>query len=202
MPVKTNIEKTLDIVAQIGIVRPRDFDEHNVPRRYLSLLHQRGLLRRIGRGLYELPGADVTEHWTIVQVSKRVPGGVVCLLSALRFHDLTSQHPHEVWLALDRTKNPIIKAKDLPIRKMRFSGPAFSEGIEEHEVSGVSVKVYNVAKTIVDCFKYRNKIGLDVALEALRECRRERLCKSDDLWYYAKICRVTNVMQPYLEAMS
>lgn len=202
MPRKTNIERVLEITNKAGIIRPRDLDVFDIPRRYLSLLNQRGLLRRIGRGLYELPNADVTEHWTIAQVSKRVPDCVICLISALRFHDLTSQHPHEVWLALERTRNPILKVKDLPIRRMRYSGLAFSEGIEEHVVSGVTVRVYNVAKTIVDCFKYRNKIGLDVALEALRECRHERRCTNDDLWHYAKICRVTNVMRPYLEAMS
>ncbi len=201
MPKSTNIERVLEITSKAGIIRPRDLDEFEIPRRYLSLLNQRGLLRRIGRGLYELPNADVTEHWTIAQVSKRVPDCVICLISALRFHDLTSQHPHDVWFALERTRNPIINAKDLPIRRMRYSGLAFSEGIEEHVVGGVTVRVYNVAKTIVDCFKYRNKIGLDVALEALRESRRERRCTNDDLWYYAKICRVTNVMRPYLESM-
>jgi len=202
MSKKTNIERVLEITGKAGIIRPRDLDGFDIPRRYLSLLNQRGLLHRIGRGLYELPNADVTEHWTIAQVSKRVPDCVICLISALRFHDLTSRHPHEVWLAIERTKNPILKIMDLPIRRMRYSSLAFSEGIEEHVVSGVNVRIYSVAKTIVDCFKYRNKIGLDVALEALKESRRERRCTNDDLWRYAKICRVTNVMRPYLEAMS
>jgi predicted transcriptional regulator of viral defense system len=124
---------------------------------------------------------------------------VVCLLSALQFHDLTTQAPFQVWLAIDR-KAWLPKEPRLPIRIVRFSGPALEKGIEEHIIEGVSVKVYNPAKTVADCFKYRNKIGLDVALEALRDCRRERKCTNYDLWEYAKICRVANVMKPYLEA--
>lgn len=202
MSKQSKIERVLEITNTAGIIRPRDLDEFNIPRRYLSLLNQRGLLHRIGRGLYELPNANITEHWTIAQVSKRVPGCVICLISALRFHDITSQHPHEVWFAIERTKNPVLKIRDLPIRRMRYSGLAFSEGTEEHVLGGVTVRVYNVAKTIVDCFKYRNKIGLDVALEALKESQHERRCTNDDLWHYAKICRVANVMRPYLEAIS
>ena len=94
------------------------------------------------------------------------------------------------------------KVEHPKIRFVRFSGPAFETGIEQHKIEGVSVKVYNPAKTVADCFKYRNKIGLDVALESLRECRRERRCTNDDLWEYAKVCRVTKVMRPYMEAMT
>ncbi len=198
----TNIEKILDIVRESGVVRPRDLDKYSIPRRYMSLLHQKKLLHRCARGLYELPDSNISEHRTVAQVCNRVPGGVVCLLSALRFHDITSVHPHEIWLALDRSKNPSLRIRDLPIRRVRFSGAAFSEGIEEHDVCGVQVHVYSIAKTVADCFKYRNKVGLDVSLEALRECRRERRCSNDDLWYFAKVCRVANVMRPYMEAMS
>ena len=198
----TNIGRIFKILQESGILRPRDMDAYGIPRRYLSLLYKRGLLRRTARGLYELPDSDVSEHQTLAQVSKRVPGSVVCLLSALRFHDLTSQQPHEVWIALDRSRNPILRIRDLPIRKVRFSGYAFSEGIEEYDVNGVKIRVYSAAKTIADCFKYRNKIGLDVALQALRACQRERRCSSDELWRFAKVCRVANIMRPYMEAMS
>ena len=130
-----------------------------------------------------------------------VPKGVICLLSALRFHDLTTQAPHEIWIAIDRkTRLPVNKA--LPIRFVRFSGPALIEGVESHIIDGIPVAIYQPAKTVADCFKYRNKIGLDVALEALKDCLRNRRCQADTLWRFAKICRVSNVMRPYLEAMN
>ena len=124
---------------------------------------------------------------------------MVCLLSALRFHNLTTQIPHQVWFAI-HYKARLPKEPRLPIKIVRFSGPALETCIENHSIEGVPVKVYNPAKTVADCFKYRNKIGLDVALEALRECRRQRKCTNDQLWQYAKVCRVAKVMKPYLEA--
>jgi predicted transcriptional regulator of viral defense system len=137
----------------------------------------------------------------MMQTCKRLPKGVVCLLSALRFHNLTTQAPFEIWMAIDR-KARLPKVEGVPLRLVRFSGEALTEGVEHHMIEGVEVRVYSPAKTIVDCFKYRNKIGLDVALEALRECRRERRCTMDDLWRFARICRVANVMRPYMEALS
>lgn len=193
------VEKVLRIAKEAGILRPRDLDVHEIPRKYLSLLCHQGLLSRVGRGLYVLVDAAPTENRTIAEVCKRVPGGVICLLSALRFHDLTTQMPFEVWLAIDRkARRP--KEPQLPIRIVRFSGTSLETGIEEHLIEGVPVKVYNPAKTVADCFKYRNKIGLDVALEALRECRRQRKCTNDQLWQYATVCRVARVMKPYVEA--
>lgn len=194
-------KKVLEIARKTSILRPRDLDTYGIPRKYLSILHQKGFLSRVGHGLYVLEDASLTEQHTIAEVCKRVPRGVVCLLSALQFHDLTTQAPFQVWLAIDR-KAWLPKEPRLPIRIVRFSGPALEKGIEEHIIEGVSVKVYNPAKTVADCFKYRNKIGLDVALEALRDCRQERKCTNHDLWQYAKICRVANVMKPYLEATS
>jgi predicted transcriptional regulator of viral defense system len=131
----------------------------------------------------------------------RVPHGVVCLLSALRFHDLTTQNPSEVWLAIDR-KARAPDQRELPLRIVRFSGKARLKGIEEHEIDGVKVRIYNPAKTVADCFKYRRKIGTDVALEALHDCWRSKRCTADELWLYAAICRVTNVMRPYLETVA
>jgi predicted transcriptional regulator of viral defense system len=126
---------------------------------------------------------------------------VVCLLSALRFHDLTTQAPFEIWLAIgEKAWRPRMKYP--PLRIVRFSMAALGAGIEKHQIEGVTVHVYTPAKTVADCFKYRNKIGLDVAIEALRECWRARRCTMDDLWHFAGICRVRNVMRPYLEALT
>ena len=194
------IRQVLEIVEQTGVLRPRDLDAHGIPRIYLSRLCERGLLRRVGRGLYVLPDADVSEHHTLAVACKRVPQGVVCLLSALRFHGLTTQSPAEVWLAIgNKAWRPRV---DYPsLRFVRFSSYTLEAGVEEHSIEGVTVRIYNPAKTIADCFKYRNKIGLDVALEALRDRRRQRKCTGDDLWRYARICRVANVMKPYMEAI-
>lgn len=192
-------QRILGIVERTGVLRPRDLDPHGIPRIYLSRLCERGLLQRVGRGLYVLPNADVSEHHTLAEACKRVPHGVVCLLSALRFHGLTTQSPSEVWLAIgSKAWRPQV---DYPkLRFVRFSARALGAGVEEHSIEGVLVRVYNPAKTVADCFKYRNKIGLDIALEALRDCRRQRRCSNDELWHYARICRVTNVMRPYMEA--
>jgi predicted transcriptional regulator of viral defense system len=193
-------QKVIEIVRKKGMLRPRELDRHGIPRVYLSRLCERGLLQRINRGLYTLPEAEQTEHHTLAEVCKRVPNGVLCLLSALRFHQITTQAPFEIWLALKGTTwHPKI---DRPrIRFVRFSGPAFDTGIDQYKIEGVPIKVYNPAKTVADCFKYRNKIGLDVAIEALRECRRDSKCTNDELWEYAKVCRVSKVMKPYMEAM-
>lgn len=193
------MQQILEIVEQAGVLRPRDLDAHDIPRIYLSRLCERGYIQRVGRGLYVLPNADVSEHHTLAEAGKRVPHGVVCLLSALRFHGLTTQSPSEVWIAIgSKAWRPQV---DYPrLRFVRFSARAFEAGVEEHSIEGVLVRVYNPAKTVADCFKYRNKIGLDVSLEALRDCRWQRRCTNDELWRYAKICRVANVMRPYMEA--
>jgi len=148
-----------------------------------------------------LPGTNVSEHRSLAEACKRIPNGVICLLSALRFHELTTQSPLEVWLAIgEKAWRPRVEYP--PLRIVRFASAALSAGVEEHRIDGVSVPVFIPAKTVADCFKYRNKIGLDVAIEALRECWRSKRCTMDDLWQYAKICRVQNVMRPYLESLS
>lgn len=197
----THIGRVLELARREGAIRSRDLDAIGAPREYLNRMLKRGLLKRVSRGIYMLADADVTENHTLAEVSKRIPKGVVCLLSALQFHDLTTQQPHKVWLAIDaKAWRPQVDYP--PIQIVHFSGPAFTEGIEEHDIEGVNVRVYGLAKTVADCFKYRNKIGLDVAVEALRDCRRQHKCSNDELWRYAKICRVSNVMRPYLEAVS
>ena len=192
-------QKLLELFSMQGVIRSRDLDHYEISRVELSRLCDRGIIQRVGRGLYRLANAQITEHQTLAEVGKAIPNGVVCLLSALRFHDLTTQAPFEVWMAIDVKAH--LPKTTLPIKFVRFSGYALSDGIETHTVDGVDVKVYCLAKTIADCFKYRHKIGLDVALEALRDCQKSTRCTIDELWQYAKICRVHNVMMPYLEAM-
>lgn len=194
-------DKIIELARITGVIRPRDLDASGIPREYLRRLCNKGVLERRSRGIYALADADLTENHSMVLASKRVPRGVVCLLSALRFHRLTTQAPFEIWMAIDR-KARLPKTEGVPLHIVRFSAAALTEGVELHQVEGMEVPVYCLAKTVVDCFKYRNKIGLDVALEALRECLRERRCTIDELWRYAKICRVANVMRPYLESLS
>jgi predicted transcriptional regulator of viral defense system len=192
--------KVLDLARDRGVLRPRDLARLNLPADYLWRLYRKEKLERVGRGLYSFPGADLTEHHTLAEAALRVPRGVVCLLSALRFHDLTTQAPFEVWMAIDvKARRP--KEEIIPLRIVRFSGEALSAGGETHEVEGVKVRVYNPAKTVADCFKYRNKIGLDVAMEALRDCWRRRMATADELYRYARVCRVERVMRPYMESL-
>lgn len=197
----THSHRLLALTEQAGFVRPKDLEHRRIPRVYLQRLVARGELVKHGRGLYGLPDAKVTEHHSLAQACKRVPHGVVCLLSALGFHRLTTQMPFEVWMALDRMAwTP--RVEEPKLRLVRFSGAAMTAGIEKSTIEGVNVRVYGVAKTVADCFKYRNKIGIDVALEALRDAWRQKRCTMDALWRYAKICRVTNVMRPYLEMLT
>lgn len=193
-------KKLLDLARTQGLIRACDLELLGIPRVALTRAVRRGQLERVGRGLYGLPGRVVSAQGSLAEVARKVPKGIVCLLSALRFHNLTTQAPFEVWLAVE---NKAVKPKlDYPqLRIVRFSGAAFTEGIEEHVVDGVTVRITGVAKTVADCFKYRNKIGLDVALEALREAWHEKRMTSDDIWCYAKVCRVANVMRPYLESL-
>jgi hypothetical protein len=198
---KSTADSILNLIHRKGVLRPRDLDAYEIPREHLARLHKRGLVTRVGRGLYVDVNADLSAQHTLAEVCRRVPGGVVCLISALRFHGLTTQMPFQVWLAISRTmrepKEPL-----LPIRTVRMTDRSFTAGIEKHNIDGVKVNVYSPAKTIADCFKFRNKIGLDVALDALRDFLAEGKCNQDELWRFAKICRQTNVMKPYLETIS
>jgi predicted transcriptional regulator of viral defense system len=193
-------EQVRDIIRQHGMLRPRDLDAHGIPRECLRRLERQGFVERIGRGLYVLADSQVSEHHSLAVAAKSVPDATVCLLSALRYHNLTTQSPHAVWLAIGpKSRQP--KGPGLRLRVVRFSGDSLSEGIEHHRIEGVDVGVYCPAKTVADCFKFRGKIGLDVALEALRECWRDQRASMDELWRFAKICRVANVIRPYLESL-
>jgi predicted transcriptional regulator of viral defense system len=194
-------ERVLGIAKSAGLIRPRDLDRYGIARKYLNILFHKGFLDRMDRGVYTCRDADVSANVGLAQAAKRVPHGVICLLSALQFHEIGTQNPHEVWMAID-PKARRARVGYPPLRIVRFSGEALTEGIRQHRIEGVLVKICNPAKTVADCFKYRNKIGLDVAIEALRDCLQNRKCTRAQLWQCAKICRVTEVMRPYLEAIS
>jgi len=194
-------DQVMTLVRRAGVLGPRDLVQYNIPRQYLLRLERRGKLQKVGRGLYIASQAHLTEHHSLVEASKRVPRGIVSLLSALRFHGLTTQDPFEVWIAIDG-KAWLPKVDNPRLRVVRFSGEALTAGIDDHVIERMRVRIYGPAKTVADCFKYRNKIGLDVALEALRDCWRHRRATMDELWKYARVCRVANVMRPYLEAIA
>ncbi|MEW8488593.1 MAG: type IV toxin-antitoxin system AbiEi family antitoxin domain-containing protein [Candidatus Thiodiazotropha endolucinida] len=193
-------EKVIRLAQELPVIRPRDLKERGLPKDYLYLLAGEGIIERIGRGLYQWPEKDLGRHQSLAEVCKRAPKAVVTLLSALNFHEMTTQNPYQVWLAIDRKAwRPEIEYP--PVRFVTMSGDALTSGIEKHSIDGVPVQVFNPAKTVADCFKYRNKIGLDVALEALREGWSARKFKMEELYKYADICRVRKVMQPYLESL-
>jgi predicted transcriptional regulator of viral defense system len=201
MKSKTNSQCVLDLATTTGLIRSQDLDNIGVPRVVLARMVKRGLLTRLDRGLYAIPDRSISEHASLVEVSLKYPKAVICLLSALRFHGLTTQAPYEVWIAIPNKAHA--PSMDYPaLRIMRFSGEALTAGIDTHLVDGVDVKVTNVAKTVADCFKFRNKIGLDVALEALNEAWTAKRMTMDELWRYARVCRVANIIRPYLESLT
>ena len=196
----THEQVVLALAKAQPLIRARDLADHKVPTIILSRLVAAGKLERIARGIYGLPEQHMSEHRSLAEVALRVPQGVVCLLSALRVHGIGTQAPFEVWLAIEN-RAPVPRLDQPPIRHVRMSGVGFSEGIECQSIDGVSVSVFNPAKTIADCFKYRNKIGIDVALEALRDGWAQRKFTMEEIWHFATIDRVTNVMRPYLESV-
>lgn len=198
---ETPVNNIIRLAKKKRVIRPHDLAVEGMPRVYLSRLVDKGLLVRTARGIYTLPDTEVTELHDFAEAARQVPKGVICLLSALQFHNLTTQNPFEVWMAIGESQwRP--KVEYPAIRFVRFSGKALEYGIGQHEIESVMVRVYNPAKTVADCFKYRNKIGLDVALEALRDCWRQRKATMDEIWAAAKVCRVANIMRPYLESLT
>lgn len=196
----TKGDELMALAAEKGILRARDLDAHDIPREYLRRLTERGDLVRLGRGLYQRADHDVTAQHSLAEAAKRVPKGVICLLSALRVHGLTTQNPFDVWMAIGhKDREPTVD--HLSLRVVRMSGAARTEGVDDHEIEGVSVPVYGPAKTVADCFKFRTTVGTDVAIEALRDFHRKRAGTMDELWHYADICRVRTVIKPYMEAI-
>lgn len=194
-------QAVLALAKRQVLLRARDLTQQSLPTAVLTRLVSAGKLDRISRGIYSLPGRRLSEHRSLAEVALRVPQGVVCLLSALRVHCIGTQAPFEVWVALPNNL-PVPRLDQPALRPVRMSGPALREGIEKRRIDGVQVPVFNAAKTVADCFKYRNKIGLDVALEALRDGWSQGKLRMDDLWHYAAVDRVANVMRPYLESVA
>jgi predicted transcriptional regulator of viral defense system len=193
-------DRILELARSKGVLRTRDVDSAGASRAHLASLTDEGKLLKLGRGLYALPDRAASDYDNFAEVAARSKNGVLCLLSALRFHDLTTQQPSDVWLAIPHEAHAP-RFDYPPLRVIRMSGPAMTDGVETVDVAGTQVRVFGVAKTVVDCFKFRNKIGLDVALEALREAWNGKRATMDELWRYAEICRVANVMRPHLEAV-
>jgi len=197
----SHAQRILALAAQKGLLRTRDLSAISVPRVVLTRLTNAGQLEKVGRGVYRLPHALMSEHESLVTIATRVPSAVFCLLTALQFHELTTQLPRQVWIAMPRgSHTPRIDYP--PLKMVQMSDQIYSSGVEEYRHDGALVRVTSVAKTVADCFKHRNKLGLDVALEALKDALRRRKVSVDDLWHHATICRVANVMRPYLEAIA
>ena len=198
----STLEQTvLALAERQPLLRARDLTAQALPTVVLSRLVAAGKLKRVARGVYSLPGRALSEHRSLAEVALRAPRGVVCLLSALRVHGIGTQAPFEVWLAIP-PHTPTPRLDQPSLRVVRMSGPALTEGVEPIDIDGVRVPVFNANKTVADCFKYRNKIGVDVALEALRDGWAQRKLTMDALWHYAAVNRVANVMRPYLESVT
>jgi predicted transcriptional regulator of viral defense system len=197
----SQIQTVLQIARKNGVVRPKDLAAKGIHRQYLKDLVQSGQLERIEHGTYMLTDIEPTENHGLVLAARKIPHGVICLLSALQFHGLTTQLPSEIWITIEaKAWQP--KLKNIAVRFARNSGKAFGEGIQTHVLEGFPVRIYSPAKTVADCFKYRNKIGLDVAIEALRDCVKQKKATYAEIWQFAKICRVTNIIKPYMEAIA
>lgn len=191
----------LDLVRSLGILQPRDLRALGHSVAYLQRLVAKGRLVKLGHGQYALPGREPTEYDFLAITAKRYPGTVVCLLSALRFHELTTQSPSGLWLAVEGSKQAPAKAP-AAIHVVRMSGRSFREGVATHELGRVPVRITTPGKTVADCFKFRNRVGMDVAIEALRDCLGQSRATPAQVWEFAKICRVKTIMKPYLEALS
>ena len=197
---KTDRRRVLELARERGTLTTRKVVDAGIHTEALTRLVREGELERVTRGSYRLPTAPVTEHHGLALAAAAVPRGIVCLLSALTFHEIGTQMPSEVWLALDRrARRPAVSYP--PLRIVRFTGAALTEGVETHRIEGIEVRITSAAKTVADLFKYRNKIGLDVALEALREGWRDRRFTIEELDRAARACRVEAVMRPYVEGV-
>jgi len=193
-------DEVLRLIRDQKLVRPRDLQRHGIRPNLLWKLARDGQVERIGRGLYQLPGTNIGgENTSLVEVAKAVPHCIICLLSALRFHELGTQQPPSVWIAIDRkARKPKQRTVDLTV--VRFSGAALVQGVHTHQLEGFPVRITNPGRTVADCFKYRNKIGIDVAVEALRECVNDRKATIGEIGEFARLNRVYNVIRPYLES--
>lgn len=200
-PELATAQTALDLARSLGVMRLRDARARGIHPETIRRLVAAGHLTKVGRGMYALSEDNSTEHVDLARASARVPHGIVCLLSALNYHGLGTQLPHEVWMMIDRRAHRP-RVDHPPMRFVLGSGASLTEGIDEVKIDGRPVRIFNPAKTVVDCFRYRRHVGLEAALEALREALRDRRCSPAEIGRYAKSCRVASVIRPYLEAMS
>lgn len=196
---KTTREKVLKAAQNQSVFRASDIQDATDPRSTLRRMTEEGEIVRIGRGLYALPDAEISANHSFVEATKRYPGGVICLTSALFFHGIGTQMPYDTWMM--RPDRKVTPNREFPIRFVYCTGAAFSHGVEKYPIEGMEVSIYSPAKTVADCFKYRNKIGLDVATEALHEGWRAKRFTMDELWKAARVCRVQSIIQPYVEML-
>ena len=196
----TQRERLIELFESTPVLKSSEIAEHEIDPKTVQRMVESGEVRRIARGIYAHRDLEPESYHSLVEAHMIVDTGVVCLLSALSYHEIGTQTPRRVWIAVSRgTRVP--KTTNHPIKVVTFSGAAFSEGIEDHKIEGIKVHLYSAAKTVADCFKYRNKIGSDVAVEALRKILQARKANADEILHYADICRVRNVMMPYLESV-
>ena len=200
MTVSTQRDRLLGLLDSTPIVRSSEIRRHGIDAKTVQRMVEAGDIVQVSRGVYARPDLDARSHHSLVEAQMIVQSGVVCLLSALSFHEVGTQAPRDVWMAVRRGSR-VPKAGQSPIRVVTFSGQAFTEGVEQYEIEGIPVRIYSVAKTIADCFKYRNKLGTDVAIEALREAVHARRVDVNELLRCADICRVRSAMTPYLESV-
>jgi predicted transcriptional regulator of viral defense system len=189
------------VLTALGIARLAELRDAGVTAATVSRMERDGEVLRLARGLYQLPDAPLDTHHSLAEVAKRIPKGVVCLVSALAFHGLTDQLPRPVWLAIGHKDWPP-KPDGTPFRLVRFTDRLLNEGVEIHSIEGVSVKVFGIAKTVADCFRYRNKIGLPVAIEGLQEALRQRKTTPAEIARQAERGAVATIIRPYLEALT
>ena len=193
-------DRVLTLVSKAGIARSNDLRAQGIHPQQIRRLTASGALVRVSRGLYTLPTADLTEFQTYAKACTRFPRGTICLLSALRFHELTTQNPAQVWMSFDNRWG-LPSDNSISLRRVNMSGASLTTGVSTHLVAGIPIRVYDIPKTIADCFKYRSAIGLDVALEALKEAWIAQKLDLNLLAKYAQICRVQRIIQPYLEML-
>lgn len=194
-------DRIVELAGKLGVLRPKDLAKEGIQAEYLRRVCDKGLIKKVGRGSYVLADKEVNPHLSLAVVGRAVPNGVICLQSALAFHGLGESREDEVFVAIERrAARPRL---DFPeVKVARLGGPAFTEGVERHILEGVKVRIYGLEKTLADLFKFRNKIGPHIAVDALRAAFSARKVKKDKLWHYARLCRVERVMKPYVDALA
>ncbi|HLB56362.1 MAG TPA: type IV toxin-antitoxin system AbiEi family antitoxin domain-containing protein [Coxiellaceae bacterium] len=197
---QTQIQRVLKLFRKTTTIRTSDLKEKDIPYSVLARMVSAGLLQKVSRGLYRQSNTQMSEKEEMVNIALRVPQAIFCLFTALQFHELTTQLPREIWIAMPQGSHKP-KIDYPPLQMIQLTKKIYDVGIDTVIVDQVPIRIYNPAKTVVDCFKFRNKIGLDVALEALKDALHQKKVTSDELYYFAKIERVVKIILPYMEAM-